>query len=108
MPEPQPVPINARFDNDFVTQLVLVLDTDTMREVAEKVAHHVVGRRITPRDAPMVVRYRGHELAPDITVRDAGIAPLQNVYVDWAEERVARPHPTDSASDHRESAGAPR
>ena len=89
MAEPQPVPINAKFDDDFVTQLVLVLDTDTMREVAEKVAHHVVGRRIPPRDAPMVVRYRGCELAPDVTVREAGIAPLQNVNVDWAEEGVA-------------------
>jgi toluene monooxygenase system protein B len=89
MTEPQPVPINAKFDDDFVTQLVLVLDTDTMREVAEKVAHHVVGRRIAPRDQPMTVRYRGRELAADTTVREAGIAPLQNVYVEWAPERVA-------------------
>lgn len=39
MPDPQPVPINAKFDDDFVTQLVVVLDTDTLREVAAKVAH---------------------------------------------------------------------
>jgi toluene-4-monooxygenase system protein B len=38
MADPQPVPINAKFDDDFVTQLVVVLDTDTMREVAAKVA----------------------------------------------------------------------
>ena len=38
MPDPQPVPINAKFDDDFVTQLVVVLNTDTMREVAAKVA----------------------------------------------------------------------
>ena len=38
MPDPQPVPINAKFDDDFVTQLIVELNTDTMREVAAKVA----------------------------------------------------------------------
>jgi hypothetical protein len=42
MPDPQPVPINAKFDEDFVTQLVVVLDTDTMREVAIKELSFVV------------------------------------------------------------------
>lgn len=84
MADPQPVPINARFDNDFVTQLVVVLDTDTMREVAAKTAAHVVGKRLAPRDAEMVVRYQGRVIPPDVTVAEAGIAPLQNVYVDWA------------------------
>jgi hypothetical protein len=56
MPDPQLVPINAKFGDDFVTQLVVVLDTDTMREVAAKVAHHVVGKRLPARDADMVVR----------------------------------------------------
>lgn len=88
MADPQPVPINARFDDDFVTQLVVVLDTDTMREVAAKVAHHVVGKRLPARDADMVVRYQGHDLAPDVTVAEAGIVPLQNVYVDWVEKGV--------------------
>jgi hypothetical protein len=35
MPEPnnpQPIPINAKFEGDFVMQLVVVLDSDTMRE----------------------------------------------------------------------------
>jgi toluene monooxygenase system protein B len=86
MPDPQPVPINAKFGDDFVTQLVVVLDTDTMREVAAKVAHHVVGKRLPARDADMVVRYQGHDLSPDVTVAEAGIAPLQNVYVDWVEK----------------------
>jgi toluene monooxygenase system protein B len=86
MPDPQSVPINAKFDDDFVTQLVVVLDTDTMREVAVKVAQHVVGKRQPARDAGMVVRYQGRSLPPDITVAEAGIAPLQNVYVDWADK----------------------
>ena len=85
MPESQPIPINAKFEDDFITQLVFVLETDTMREVAAKVAHHVVGKRQPDRDAGMVVRYQGRSLPPDITVAEAGIAPLQNVYVDWAE-----------------------
>src|SRR6516165_251462 len=80
MPEPQPVPINAKFDDDFVTQLVVVLDTDTMREVAAKVAHHAVSKRLPARDADMVVRYQGRELPSDMTVTEAGIEPLQNVY----------------------------
>jgi toluene monooxygenase system protein B len=86
MPDPQSVPINAKFDDDFVTQLVVVLDTDTMREVAAKVAHHVVGKRQPARDAGMVVRYQGRSLPPDITVAEAGIAAFQNVYVDWADK----------------------
>ena len=85
MPDPQTVPINAKFDDDFVTQLIVVLDTDTMREVAAKVAQHVVGKRLPKRDADMVVRYQGRDLSPDMTVAAAGIAPLQNVYVDWLE-----------------------
>jgi toluene monooxygenase system protein B len=86
MPEPRSVPINAKFEDDFITQLVLVLDTDTMREVAAKVAQHVVGKRQPARDAGMVVRYQGRSLPPGITVAEAGIAPLQNVYVDWADK----------------------
>ena len=83
--EPRSVPINAMFEGDFITQLVFVLDTDTMREVAAKVAHHVVGKRQPARDAGMVVRYEGRSLPADITVAEAGIGPLQNVYVDWVE-----------------------
>ena len=86
MPDPQPVPINAKFDDDFVTQLVVVLDTDTMREVAAKVAQHVVGKRQPSRDVGMVVRYQGRSLSPDLTVAEAGITPMQNVYVDWIEK----------------------
>jgi toluene monooxygenase system protein B len=88
MPDPQPVPVNAKFEGDFVTQLVVILDTDTMREVVAKVAHHVVGKRLPARDADMVVSYQGRELPPDMTVTEAGIAPLQNIFVDWVEKGV--------------------
>jgi toluene monooxygenase system protein B len=88
MPDPQPVPVNARFDDDFVTQLVLVLETDTMQDVAAKVAHHVVGKRLPDKQRPMVVRYQGRALPADMTVAQAGIAPLQNISVDWVETGV--------------------
>ncbi len=88
MPDPQPVPINAKFAGDFVTQLVVILDTDTMEEVAAKVAHHVVGKRVPKRDADMVVSYQGRELPASMTVTEAGIAPLQSVFVDWVEKGV--------------------
>ncbi len=88
MPDPQPVPVNAKFGDDFVTQLAVILDTDTMREVAAKVAHHVVGKRVPNRDTDMVVRYQGRELPPDMTVAEAGIAPLQSIFVDWVEKGV--------------------
>ena len=83
-PEGQPVPINALFENDFVTQLILVLDTDTIDEAAQKVAYHVVGRRLPPRDAGLVMRVGGQVIPGHLTVAEAGIAPLGNVLVGWA------------------------
>lgn len=84
-PEGRPVPLNAKFGDDFVTLLVLVLDTDTVEEVARKVAHHVVGRRIQPRDAGLVLRVDGKPLPSELTVAEAGIGPLDSVFVGWAE-----------------------
>src|SRR5258708_9990395 len=63
----QPVPVNAMFENDFVTQLVVVLDTDTVGEAAGKVAAQVVGRRGPPRDARLVVRPHGTRVPADRT-----------------------------------------
>jgi toluene monooxygenase system protein B len=83
-PEGQPVPINALFENDFVTQLILVLDTDTIDEAAQKVAYHAVGRRVPPRDAGLVMRVGGQVIPGHLTVAEAGIAPLGNVLVGWA------------------------
>ena len=83
--EGQPVPINAFFQNDFVTQLILVLDTDPLDEAAQQVAAQVVGRRVAPRDAGLVVRLDGRPVPGHITVADAGIAPLDIVTVGWAD-----------------------
>lgn len=85
MPQATPVPINALFVGDIVSQLVMVLDTDTVAELAQKVAHHVVGKRIAPRASPMVVYLEGgRELAMGMTVAQAGITPMQSVYVKYA------------------------
>lgn len=86
MSDPQPVPINALFGMDFVTQLVVVMTTDTMADVSEKVAAHVVGKRIARRDAAMAVYYRDRLVPADWTVARAGIAPMQFVFVDYLDD----------------------
>jgi hypothetical protein len=80
----QPVPVNAMFEGDFVTQLVVVLDTDTVEEAARKVAAQVVGRRVAPRDAGLVVRHAGTVVPGDVTVAGSGISALDIVTVGWA------------------------
>jgi toluene monooxygenase system protein B len=75
------VPLQAVFRRDFVTLLVLVDDEDTMEVVAQKVAHHVIQRRLPPQDAPMRVQYNNRILAPEQTVSLAGILPMSFVEV---------------------------
>jgi hypothetical protein len=82
--EPQPIPVNALFEGDLVTLLVLLLSTDTVAEAAEKVASVVVGQRVAARDAPLVLSYAGRDVAPDQTVAEAGITPLSEVFVRFA------------------------
>ena len=75
------VPLQAAFRGDFATLLVLVDDEDTMEVVAQKVASHVIGRRLPPQDAPMRVQYDNRVLAPDQTVAQAEIPPMSFVQV---------------------------
>ena len=84
MSEPDRIPINAKFGDDFVMQLVVVTSADTMAEVAQKVAHHSVGKRIKPEPRDLVVYYEGRAVAAHTTVTEAGIRPLQHVFVDYA------------------------
>lgn len=81
--EPQLVPLNAVFHTDFVQILVPVTTADTIAEVAEKVAYHVEGRRVPRQEAPKVVFHEGRRLSPDLTVAEAGIAPLDHVRVEY-------------------------
>ena len=80
------MPVNARFDDDFITRVTMILPTDTMREVARKVAAPVVGRRVPNRDAEMAVRHHGRVLPAGMTVAEAGIKPFQSIFVDWTSE----------------------
>ncbi len=79
-----PLPINALFLGDIVTQLVFILDSDTIAEVAGKVAEHSVGIRVAWRDAPMVVYLDGAPLPMSETVAGAGIQALQYLTVGYA------------------------
>jgi len=75
------VPLQAVFRRDFVTLLVLVDDEDTMEVVAQKVAYHVIRRRLPTQDSPMRVQYNNRILAPEQTVSQAGILPMSFVEV---------------------------
>jgi toluene monooxygenase system protein B len=81
---PTPLPINAVFVGDIVTQLVYVLETDTIEEVAGKVAAYSVGVRVARRDAPMAVYFNGTLLPMNETVGGAGIRALQCLTVQYA------------------------
>jgi len=83
MNEAQPIPINAKFGNDFVMQMVVITAADTMAEVAQKVARHSVGKRVKPQTRDMVVYYEGRAVAADATATEVGIRPLQHVFVDY-------------------------
>jgi hypothetical protein len=85
MSDPQPVPVNALLGTDFVSLLVVVLTTDTMAEVSAKVAANVIGKRVAPRNADMAVYYRDRVVPKEWTVAQAGIAPMQFVFVDYVD-----------------------
>jgi toluene monooxygenase system protein B len=75
------VPLQAAFRGDFVTLLVHVDDEDTMEVVAQKIAYHVIGRRLPLQEAPMRVEYNGCVLPPDQTVAQAIMPPMSFVEV---------------------------
>lgn len=77
-------PLQGIFDGDFVVLLVPVDTEDPMTVVAEKVAHHVVGRRVAAQDRPMKVRCQGEFLADEATVAEANLSPLDVLEVVYA------------------------
>jgi toluene monooxygenase system protein B len=77
-------PVQAVFDGDFVVLLVPVDTEDPMRVVAEKVAHHVIGRRVAAQDRPMQVRRSGQVLADETTITEASLTPLDVLEVGYA------------------------
>ena len=76
-------PIHAALEKDFLVQLIVVEATDSMDQVAEKVAYHCVNRRVKPRDGVMRVRRRQTtELFPrEMTVSESGLKPTEVIDV---------------------------
>jgi toluene monooxygenase system protein B len=60
-----PLPITATFAGDIVTLAVLADDQDTAAQVADKIAFHVVGKRVAARNAQVKLRLGGQVLDPD-------------------------------------------
>jgi toluene monooxygenase system protein B len=83
--QPRPVPVNAIFADDFVELLVVLTTADTVADVANKVAHHVEGKRVRARNAEKVVYHNDRILSSHQTVAEAGIAPFDHVRVDYAD-----------------------
>lgn len=87
--EPQLVPVNAIFADDFVEVLAPITTADTMAEVAEKVAHHSEGKRVRKRDLPKIVYHNDRIVPAHVTVAEAGIGPFDHVRVDYDESAAA-------------------
>ena len=98
------VPLQAVFRGDFATMLILVDDEDTMEVVAQKVAYHVIGRRLPPQKAPMRVQYNGLVLPPDQTVAQAAMPQMSFVEVFY--DASGHRH-TNAAMDSRSYSGRP-
>jgi toluene monooxygenase system protein B len=77
-------PVQGIFEGDFVVLLVPVDTDDPMTVVADKIAHHVVGRRVAAQDRPMRVRRQGEFLAADATVAESNLSPLDVLEVVYA------------------------
>lgn len=75
------VPLQAVFRGDCLVLLVPVDDRDTLDVVAQKVAHHVINRRLPAQDAPMRVQYHDRVLPTNETVAQAGLSPMSFVEV---------------------------
>jgi toluene monooxygenase system protein B len=73
------LPLSAVFEKDIVSILVPVDDQDTAEVVGQKIAHHVVGRRVAARQAPVRVRLGGRVLDPEEIIGTAGAGPLDHV-----------------------------
>jgi toluene monooxygenase system protein B len=73
------LPLSAVFEKDIVSILVPVDDQDTAEVVGQKIAHHVVGRRVAARQAPIRVRLDGRVLDPAERIGAAGAGPMDHV-----------------------------
>ncbi|MBT9282563.1 MAG: toluene-4-monooxygenase system B family protein [Hydrogenibacillus schlegelii] len=79
------VPLAAAHKEDFVVLVVPVEDTDTIAQVAQKIAVHTVGIRVKPRNKPLQVMHNGRVVPDHLTVAEAGIRPMDYVEVSYVE-----------------------
>lgn len=74
------LPVQATVIGDFVIHLVAIDDEEPMSEVAAKIAHHSIGRRVFPTESPLRVRFKGELLPDDATAASAGVGPMDVLY----------------------------
>ncbi|WP_059017388.1 toluene-4-monooxygenase system B family protein [Mycobacterium sp. M26] len=73
------LPLTALFEGDILELLIPVDDGDTVDSVGQQIAHHVVGRRVARRDAPIRLRHNGSVLDPAVPIGAAGVGPVDHV-----------------------------
>lgn len=83
------IPVQALFDGDFLSFLVVLDGNDTVPEACERVAEGVVGRRIPARpDVGYELRKEDGSVVPDhLTVHQAGIEHSDYIVVAFRQER---------------------
>lgn len=84
--EPELVPLNGIFADDYSQLLIPVMSNETIAEVAEKVAYHSEGKRVRKRDKEKVVYHESRVVPMHLTVSEAGIKALDHVRVDYKDE----------------------
>lgn len=73
------LPLTALFEGDVLELLIPIDDADTVESVGQQIAHHVVGRRVARREAPIRLRHNGSVLDPAVAIGAAGVGPLDHV-----------------------------
>jgi hypothetical protein len=73
------VPLYGFLAGDSIGLLVLVHDTDTVADIA-RVLQQAAAVRVAPRPRATVF-FAGRELAPELTVAEAGLSALERVDV---------------------------
>lgn len=73
------LPLTALFEGDVLELLIPVDDGDTVEAVSAAIAHHVVGRRVARRNAPIRLRHNGNVLDPHAGIGVSGVGPLEHV-----------------------------
>jgi len=80
---PELVPLNAIFATGLRADLARSTTANTMAEVAAAVAHHVEGKRCAHCPTRRWSSTTGGSLPAEMTVAEAGIAPLEPIAVEY-------------------------